>query len=81
MTAPSYSAWSPAVAIAGALVAQSVPGWVTLIAWGLAVVCALPFVRFRLVVPLALLTWAAGWLTSFAVRIGESGVVGLFLVK
>ncbi|WIM87397.1 hypothetical protein PT015_21555 [Candidatus Mycobacterium wuenschmannii] len=78
---PTFSAWSPVVAVVGALVASLAPGWVTLIVWGLAVVCALPFARFRLVVPLALLTWAGGWLASFAVRLTESGLVGQFLVK
>jgi hypothetical protein len=77
--APSFSAWSPPVAVVGALVAESSPGWVTALVWGLAVVCALPVARFRLVVPLALLTWVAGWLASFVLRLIESAVVGLFL--
>jgi hypothetical protein len=76
---PSFSVWSPPVAVVGALVAQSSPGWVTALVWGLAVLSALPFTRFRLVVPLALTVWVAGWLASFVLRLVESGVVGLFL--
>jgi hypothetical protein len=80
-TAPRFSAWSPLVAVAGAAVAGSSPGWVIALVWGLAVLCALPFTRFRLVVPLALLTWSAGWLAAVVVRLVESGFVGLFVVK
>jgi len=79
--APPFSAWSPLVAVIGALVAESSPGWVTAVVWGLAVVCSLPFRRFRMVVPCALVTWSAGWLVSFAVRLSEAGLVGLFMVK
>jgi hypothetical protein len=79
MPSPAFSAWSPMVALLGALVAGWSPGWVTAAVWGVAVLCALPFRRFRLVVPLALLAWTAGWLASFALRLLESGVVGAFL--
>ncbi len=78
--APGFSVWSPIVAVAGAVVAESSPGWVTALVWGLAVLCALPFRVFRLVVPLALLTWSGGWVTAFVLRLAESGLVGL-LVK
>ncbi|UMB68830.1 hypothetical protein [Mycobacterium paraterrae] len=80
-SAPRFSAWSPLVAVMGALIAGSSPGWVTAAAWGLAVVCSLPFRRFRMVVPCALVAWAAGWLASFAVRLTEAGLIGLFVVK
>jgi hypothetical protein len=80
-SAPPFSAWSPLVAVIGALIAGSSPGWVTAAAWGLAVVCSLPFRKFRMVVPCALVTWAAGWLVSFVVRLTEAGLIGLFVVK
>jgi hypothetical protein len=80
-SAPGFSAWSPLVAVLGALIAESSPGWVTTLVWAIAVLCALPFRRFRLVVPLALLTWAAGWLVSFVLRLTEAGLIGLFVVK
>jgi hypothetical protein len=79
LPSPSFSAWSPLVAIPGALVAEYLPGWITAVVWAIAVLCALPFRRFRLVVPLALLTWAAGWLASFVLRLTEGGIVGLFI--
>lgn len=76
---PGFSAWSPVVAVLGALVAEFSPGWVTALIWGSAVVCALPFKKFRLVVPLALLTWTVGWLVAFMLRLTESGIVGLMV--
>lgn len=78
---PFFWAWSPLVAVIGAFIAGSSPGWVTAAAWGLAVVCALPFRMFRMVVPCALVSWAAGWLVSFVIRLSEAGFIGLFLVK
>jgi hypothetical protein len=45
------------------------------------VLCALPFERFRAVVPLALLTWSAGWLAALLLSFAEAGIVGLFVVK
>jgi hypothetical protein len=78
---PRFSAWSPVVAIVGAFVAESLPLWVTAVVWALGVLCALPFKRFRVVVPMALLTWSAGWLVALMLTFGEAGIVGLFLVK
>jgi hypothetical protein len=79
--APWFSAWSPAIAAIGALVAGFAPGWVTALVWALGVLCALPFPRLRPVVPMALVTWTAGWLAAFLVTVAESGIVGLFVVK
>jgi hypothetical protein len=72
--APQFSAWSPVVAVVGALIAESSPGWVTALTWVLGVLCALPFKKFRAVVPLALLTWTAGWLVSFVLGLTEGGI-------
>ena len=77
--APRFSVWSPVVAVLGALVANYSPGWLAASVWALAVLCALPFAKFRLVVPLALLAWAAGWLVSFMLRLTEGVIVGLFV--
>jgi hypothetical protein len=77
--APGFSAWSPLVAVVGALVAEFAPSWVTALVWAIAVLCAIPFRRFRLVVPLALLTWAAGWLVSTILRFTIAGFIGLFV--
>lgn len=79
--APLFSGWSPAVAIVGAVVAYSAPGWAVAVVWTLGVLCALPFKRFRAVVPLALLTWSAGWLAALLLSFAEAGIVGLFVVK
>jgi hypothetical protein len=49
--------------------------------WALGVACALPFKRFRAVVPMALLTWSAGWLAALILSLTEAGFVGLFVVK
>jgi hypothetical protein len=78
---PWFSVWSPLTAIVGAAVAYSAPGWVTALVWTVGVLCALPFRRFRAVVPMALLTWSAGWLAAFVLSLGEAGIVGLFVVK
>jgi hypothetical protein len=79
--APLFSVWSPVVAILGAVVAYSAPGWLVAAVWTLGVLCALPFERFRAVVPLALLTWSAGWLAALLLSFAEAGIVGLFVVK
>jgi hypothetical protein len=79
MTPAPFSVWSPATAVVGAAVAYSAPGWVTALVWSVAVLCALPFRRFRAVVPMALLAWSAGWLAAFALSLGEAGIVGLFV--
>jgi hypothetical protein len=78
---PGFSIWSPIVAVAAALVAYSSPGWVTAVVWAVGVLCALPFRRFRAVVPLALLAWSAGWLAALLLRFAEAGIVGVFVVK
>jgi hypothetical protein len=79
--APSFSVWSPIVAVVGAQVAYSSPGWLIAVVWALGVLCALPFKRFRAVVPMALLTWSAGWLAALLLSFAEAGIVGLFVVK
>ena len=79
--APLFSIWSPVVAVLGAVVAYSAPGWVIAVVWILGVLCALPFKRFRAIVPLALLTWSAGWLAALLLSFAEAGIVGLFVVK
>jgi hypothetical protein len=79
--APWFSVWSPVVAVIGAQVADSSPGWVTALVWTLGVLCALPFKRFRAVVPMALLTWSAGWLAALLLTLTEAEIVALFLVK
>jgi hypothetical protein len=79
--APWFSVWSPLIAILGAAVTYSAPGWVTALVWTVAVLCALPFARLRGVVPMALLTWSVGWLAAFVLSLGEAGIVGLFVVK
>ena len=79
LPAPGFSAWSPIVAVVGALVAEFAPGWVTALVWAAAVVCAIPFRRLRLVVPLALVTWTAGWMVSLILRFTESEIVGFFV--
>jgi hypothetical protein len=79
--APLFSVWSPIVAIAGAQVAYSSPGWVIALVWGIGMLCALPFRRFRRIVPMALLTWSAGWLAALLLSFVEAGIVGLFIVK
>jgi hypothetical protein len=78
---PSFSVWSPIVAVVGAQVANSSPGWLIVVVWALGVLCALPFKRFRAVVPMALLTWSAGWLAALLLSFAEAGIVGLFVVK
>jgi hypothetical protein len=77
--APWFSVWSPLVAVIGGEVADSSPGWVIALVWALAVVFALPFERFRAVVPMALLTWSAGWLAALLLSLTEAGIVGLFV--
>jgi hypothetical protein len=57
------------------------PGWLITLVWALGVLCALPFKRFRAVVPMALLTWSAGWLAALLLSFAEAGIVGLFVVK
>lgn len=79
--APVFSVWSPVVAVVGAVVAYSAPGWLIGLVWTLGVLCALPFKRFRAVVPMALLTWSAGWLAALLLSFAEAGIVGLFVVK
>ncbi|HYX99031.1 MAG TPA: hypothetical protein VE908_05690 [Mycobacterium sp.] len=79
--APFFSIWSPVVAVVGAVVAYSAPGWLVAVVWALVVLCALPFKRFRAVVPVALLTWSAGWLAALLLSFAEAGIVGLFVVK
>ena len=79
--APAFSVWSPIVAVVGAEVAYSAPGWLVAVVWALGVLCALPFKRFRAVVPMALLTWSAGWLAALLLSFAEAGIVGLFVVK
>jgi hypothetical protein len=79
--APLFSVWSPIVAVVGAQVAYSSPGWLIAVVWALGVLCALPFKRFRAVVPIALLTWSAGWLAALLLSFAEAGIVGLFVVK
>jgi hypothetical protein len=79
--APRFSGWSPVVALIGASVADSVPGWVTALVWTLGVLFAMPFKRFRAVVPMALLTWSAGWLAALILSFAEAAIVGLFVVK
>jgi hypothetical protein len=49
--------------------------------WALAVLFAMPFKRFRAVVPMALLTWSAGWLAAIILSFAEAAIVGLFVVK
>jgi hypothetical protein len=79
--APLFSVWSPIVAVVGAEVAYSAPGWLIAVVWAVGVACALPFKRFRAVVPMALLTWSAGWLAALLLSFAEAGIVGLFVVK
>jgi hypothetical protein len=78
--APRFSAWSPAVAGAFDLSFTFLPGWVVALIWAVGVLCAFPFRRFRVVVPLALLTWGAGWLASTIFRFTAAGFIGLFVV-
>jgi hypothetical protein len=79
--APRFSPWSPPVAVIGAFIAESAPGWLTALVWALLVLCALPFKKFRAVVPFALFTWCAGWLAAFVLTLAEGELVGFFLVK
>lgn len=79
--APLFSVWSPIVAVVGAEVAYSAPSWLIAVVWAVGVLCALPFKRFRAVVPMALLTWSAGWLAGLLLSFAEAGIVGLFVVK
>lgn len=76
---PWFSAWSPLIAVAGALSTEISPGWLVVLVWVVGVLCALPFKKFRLVVPLALVTWLAGWLVSLVFLFTEMRIVGLFI--
>lgn len=53
------------------------PGWVVALVCAVGVLCALPFRPFRMVVPLALLTWGAGWLVSTILRFASAEIVAL----
>jgi hypothetical protein len=74
--APCLSAWSPVVAVAGGLVADAAPGWVTATVWAAAIVGAYAFKRLRLVVPLALALWTSGVLAASVLSVTEAVVVG-----
>lgn len=79
--APRFTAWSPIVAGAADLTASFLPGWITALVWVLGVVCALPFWKFRAVVPWALLTWSVAWLLSVILILTESAIVGSLLIS
>jgi hypothetical protein len=78
--APRFTAWSPVIAGAAELSASFLPGWVTALICAIGVLCALPFRRFRAVVPWALVTVAVGWLISVLVTLAEATMVGFFVV-
>jgi hypothetical protein len=79
--APRFSIWSPLVAGAAELSTTFLPGWVTALVFAVGVLCAFPFRQLRVVVPLALLTWGAGWFLSTIFRFTAAGIVGLLVVK
>jgi hypothetical protein len=77
---PRFTAWSPVIAGAAKLSASFLPGWVTALICATGALCALPFRRFRAVVPWALVTVAVGWLISVLVTLAEATMVGFFMV-
>ncbi len=77
--APPFSAWSPVVAGLAAFSTSVLQAWMVAAAWVLVVVCALPFKRFRLVVPLAIGTWAVGTLCYYAIMFTVMMSLGLVL--
>jgi hypothetical protein len=79
--APRFSAWSPLIAGVADLIASSCPGWVTALAWAAGVLVALPFRQFRVVVPMAILAFAAGWFAAMVLSFSVAQAVGLFVVK
>jgi hypothetical protein len=79
--APRFSIWSPLVAGAAELSTTFLPGWIAALVCAAAVLCAIPFRQLRVVVPLALLTWGAGWLLSTIFRFTAAGLIGLLVVK
>lgn len=81
---PKFSVWSPVVACVADISTSFSPGWVVALTWAVGVLCALAFKRLRLVVPLALVTWGAGWLLYyilFILLIAESRLVGPFFIS
>jgi type III secretory pathway component EscS len=79
--APRFSAWSPLIAGLADLIASSFPGWIVALMWAAGVVSALPFRQFRMVVPLAILALAAGWLVATLLSFSVAQAVGAFVVK
>jgi hypothetical protein len=78
---PRFSVWSPLIAGAVDLSTTYFPGWIAASLCAVGVLCALPFRRLRVVAPLAMLVWGAGWLAALILRLTGAGIVGLFLVK
>ncbi len=78
--APRFSAWSPVVAGLADFSTSVLTGWAVAATWALAVLCAIPFKRFRLVVPLALGTWGVGMLFYYAIMFTVMTLLGLSLL-
>jgi hypothetical protein len=70
---PRFSGWSPAIVGAASLAALLLPAWVCAVIWVVGLLGALPFGRFRLVVPCALAAFALGWLINWFVLLTAVG--------
>ena len=55
------------------------PAWAVASVLASVVLCALPFSRFRLVVPLALVTWGVGWVLYFYLLATATGLLHYFV--
>jgi hypothetical protein len=69
---PRFTGWSPVIVGAASLAALLLPTWLCVVLWVVGLLCALPFGRFRLVVPCALATFAAGYFVSWFVVVAAA---------